>query len=308
MHNTILDLQHIMNTQKKPSIIHLTETKHSHIKSIWREELKYYKLVHTRPTLEPNTNIRSGGTILAVRRDTYKEVTAIPTPSHIGDYISAATLTPYDGSPIIAISAYMPQLHTEAKDTIYTEILAWIHMEIMSKFLMVTALMSGDLQSTPTEEDKRSYHVPLNHFCKESGLIHITPSDIYTYIPAKTSIDHWLMRQPNATTHYTKINTKISTHTSKYGDHKALILKLPQIGSIATPDIKHKHMNPTTRSHPHFLLPILCNRIDIYQLGKPSTSTSTQDTSQTLNNLFMAHTAIIDQIYYTAAQVMKQIH
>jgi hypothetical protein len=57
------------------------------------------------------------------RRDTYKEVTVIPTPPHIGDYISAATLTPYDGSPIIAISAYMPPLHNKAKDTIYTEIL-----------------------------------------------------------------------------------------------------------------------------------------------------------------------------------------
>ena len=103
MHNTILDLQHIMNTQKKPTIIHLTETKHNHIKSIWREVLKDYKLVHTYPTLDPTTNRRSGGTILAARRDTYKEVTAIPTPSHLGDYVSAATLTPYDGSPVIAI-------------------------------------------------------------------------------------------------------------------------------------------------------------------------------------------------------------
>jgi hypothetical protein len=181
-------------------------------------------------------------------------------------------------------------------------------MEIMSKFLMVTALMSGDLQSTPTEEDKRSYHVPLNHFCKESGLIHITPSDIYTYIPAKTSIDHWLMRQPNATTHYTKINTKISTHTSKYGDHKALILKLPQIGSIATPDIKHKHMNPTTRSHPPFLLHVPRNLIDLYQPGNPSTSTNTQHTSQTLNNLLLARPATTDRIDYAATQVVTIIH
>jgi hypothetical protein len=47
MHDTILDLQHIMNTPTTPSIIHLTETKHSHIKSIWREALKDYKLIHT---------------------------------------------------------------------------------------------------------------------------------------------------------------------------------------------------------------------------------------------------------------------
>ena len=109
MHNTILYLQHIMmNTQKNPTIINLTETKHSHIKSIWREVLKDYKLVHAHPTLDPITNRRSGRTILAARRDTYKEVTVISTPSHIGDYISAATLTPYDSSPIITILVYMP--------------------------------------------------------------------------------------------------------------------------------------------------------------------------------------------------------
>jgi len=107
----------------------------------------------------------------------------------------------------------MPQLHTKAKDTIYTEILTWIHTEIMSKFPMVTTLMGGDLQATPTEEDERSYHAPLNQFCKESGLTRITPSDIHTYIPAKTPIEHWLMRQTHTTTHYTKINTKITIHT-----------------------------------------------------------------------------------------------
>ncbi len=146
--------------------MHLTETKHSHIKSIWREALKEYKLIHIHPTLDPATNRRSGGTILAARRDTYKEVTAIPTPSHIKDYISAATLTPYDGSPITTISAYMPQLHTKAKDTIYTEILTWINTEIRTKFPTVTTLMGRDLQATPTEKDERSYHAPLNHFCK----------------------------------------------------------------------------------------------------------------------------------------------
>ncbi len=78
---------------------------------------------------------------------------------------------------------------------------------------MVTTSMGGDLQATPTEEDERSYHAPLNQFCKESGLQHVIPSDIHTYIPAKTSIDHWLMRQPNITTHYTNINAKVTTHT-----------------------------------------------------------------------------------------------
>ena len=161
-----------MSTQKKLTILHLTETKHIHIKSIWREALTKYKLIHSHPTLDPAKNRRSGGTILAARRDTYKEVTEIPTPPHIGDYISAATLTPYDGSPIIAISTYMPQLHTKAKHNIYTEILSWINMEIISKFPTMTTLLGGDLQSTPTEKDQRSYYAPLHHFCTEKTATH----------------------------------------------------------------------------------------------------------------------------------------
>jgi hypothetical protein len=86
IHNTILGLQNIINNnENKPTILHLTETKHVHIKSMWREVLKDYKLIYTHPTLDLNTNKRSGGTILAARRDTCKEVIAIPTPPHIGD-------------------------------------------------------------------------------------------------------------------------------------------------------------------------------------------------------------------------------
>jgi len=145
-----------MCTLKKPTIIHLTETKHSHIKSIWREVLKDFKLIHTHPTFDPTTKRRSGGAILATIRDTYKEVTVILTPQHIGDYVSAATLTPYDGSPIIAILAYMSQLHTKAKNNKYTEILTWINTEIISKFPTITTLICGDLQATSTEKDQRS--------------------------------------------------------------------------------------------------------------------------------------------------------
>jgi len=120
----------------------------------------------------------------------------------------------------------MPQLHTKAQDTIYTEILTWIHTEIIAKFPTVTTLMSGDLQAPPAKEDERSYHAPINQFCQESGLEHITPKAIHTYIPAKSSKDHWLWRQPTTTTHYTNMHTKITTHNPKYRDHKALILDL----------------------------------------------------------------------------------
>ncbi len=46
MHTTIIDLQNILTTQPDPHIIALTETKHRHIKSIWRQTLRNYKLVH----------------------------------------------------------------------------------------------------------------------------------------------------------------------------------------------------------------------------------------------------------------------
>jgi hypothetical protein len=107
----------------------------------------------------------------------------------------------------------MPQLHTTAKDTKYTEILTWIHAEIITKYPTVTTLMGEDLQAPPSKGDERSYHPSLHNICMESGLQHITPCDINTYIPARISIDHWLLRQPNTTTCYTNTNTKITTHT-----------------------------------------------------------------------------------------------
>jgi hypothetical protein len=105
-----------------------------------------------------------------------------------------------------------------------------------------------------------------------------------------------------------EISTKISTHNPEYGEHEALILDLPQIGSINTHDPKLKQKNPTTRSHPPLSLPIPRNLIELYQLGNPTTSTSTQHTSQTINNLLMAHRATTDQIDYAAAQVVIIIH
>jgi hypothetical protein len=123
MHTTILDLHYILNSKHKPTIIHLTEIKHINIKSIWRDSLKDYKLTHTHPKLDPNTLRRSTCTILATRRDIYKEVTPIQMPTNLMDYIKAAKITPHDGTPIIAISAYMPQLHTTEQELIYLDIL-----------------------------------------------------------------------------------------------------------------------------------------------------------------------------------------
>ena len=55
MHNTILDMHRILNTHAILTIFHLTETKHNHIKSIWREALTDYNLIHTCLRLDPTT-------------------------------------------------------------------------------------------------------------------------------------------------------------------------------------------------------------------------------------------------------------
>jgi len=84
--------------------------------------------------------------------------------------------------------------------------------------------MGVDLQATPAKENVRSYYPPLNQFCETSGLTEVTPTDTYTFIPAKTHIDHWLLRQLLTTQHYTPHNIKVTTNTTEYGDHKALTL------------------------------------------------------------------------------------
>jgi len=113
MYNTILDLHYTLNSKAKPTILYLTEAKHGRIKFIWREALRDYKLTHASPKLDPTTNRRLAGTILATRKDVYKDVTSRPAPAHLTYYIKAATITPHDSSPIIAMTAYMPQIHNK---------------------------------------------------------------------------------------------------------------------------------------------------------------------------------------------------
>jgi len=77
--------------------------------------------------------------------------------------------------------------------------------------------MGGDHQATPAQENERSYYLPLTHFYDTTGLTLLIPKDTYTYIPAKTHIDYWLLRQSIATHHYMTHNTKISTHPQSTG-------------------------------------------------------------------------------------------
>ncbi len=129
MHNTILDLRQILASKTKPTILHLNETRHSHIKSLWREALQDYKLIHTSPKLYPATDRRSAGTMLVICKDICKDAASIPTPTHLSDYIKAATNTPHDGFPIVAIAAYVSQIHTNALELTYKDILSWIQQD-----------------------------------------------------------------------------------------------------------------------------------------------------------------------------------
>jgi len=96
----------------------------------------------------------------------------------------------------------------------------------------MTILMGGDLQATPENMNKRSYFPALHHFCETIGLTQVTPEDTYTFISTNSHIDHWLLRQPTTAQRNMPHNTIITTHTPKYGEHKALKLQLPKIGDI----------------------------------------------------------------------------
>jgi len=168
--------------------------------------------------------------------------------------------------------------------------------------------MGGDLQATPAQKNKRSHYPPLTHFCDHTGLTHLTPIYTFTYIPAKTHIDHWLFRQPIDTQHYTPHNIHITTHTPEYGDHKTLTLELPQIGDIQPHKARCSYPNPTTRSHPPFILPILQNLINLYRLGNDTTTETTQHFVKRVTSLLISETMTTDQIDVAAAEVMTLIH
>jgi hypothetical protein len=50
--------------------------------------------------------------------------------------------------------------------------------------------MGGDLQATLAKKNPRSYYSPLKNFCETTGLTQVNPKGTYTFIPAKTHIDH----------------------------------------------------------------------------------------------------------------------
>jgi len=110
--------------------------------------------------------------------------------TYLTDNIKVAVITPHDGTPIIAITEYMPQLHKKTQEQIYLDILKRVKQDILHKYKDTTILMGGYLQATPAQENERSYYPPLNRFCETTSLTQLTPKDAYTFIPAKTHIDH----------------------------------------------------------------------------------------------------------------------
>ena len=126
MHTTILDLQDLLNKQTKPQIISLTETKHRHIKSIWRHTLRDYKLIYNPSIYNRSTKLASGGAILAIHSPAYTNIEPIRVPVLYQPYLAIAKLTPKHGTNLTAISAYLPQSHTPHGKQAYHDILTWL--------------------------------------------------------------------------------------------------------------------------------------------------------------------------------------
>jgi len=168
MHTTILDLQNILATQPSPHIIARTETKHCHIKSIWRHTLKGYKLVHNPSLYNKHTKRCTGGTILAINTNRYPKIEPYQTPLHHQHHIAMAILTPKAGSKIIAVSLYMPQRNTTQGNLTYNEALQWLNKTLTKDLPHVAVILGGDLQATPSARHP-SHNQALALFCTSTG-------------------------------------------------------------------------------------------------------------------------------------------
>jgi hypothetical protein len=313
MHTTILDLQDLLNNKPKPQLIALTETKHRHIKSIWRHTLREYKLIYNPSLYNRSTKRASGGAILAVHSKAYTSIEPIRVPNPYQPYIAIAKLTPKQGTTLIAISAYLPQSKTPQNKQTYQDVLTWLASLLTQQHPNLPILMGGDLQGTPAQHPT-SHNTPLEEFCNTTSLIHIGDPNTPTFLPSNTPLDHWLLRLPPTTTHI-HADTTITTIPTIHSDHCALIASIPQIGNTPTQNVPTKTPIPTTRSHPPFILPIPKPLIDLYQLGDDTTNkaqltaatylaTLTDTTTTTTNKIDKAADHIITMLntYHELAQ------
>jgi len=145
MHTTIKDLHKILTTQPDPHIIALTETKHRHIKSIWRQTLRNYKLVFDPSHYNKHTKRCSGGTILAIQKNAYSTIKPLYIPPPYQPYLAIALLTPKAGSEILAIVAYLPQHQTKIENQTYKDTLHWLHILLTIEHPNIPVLLGRDL-------------------------------------------------------------------------------------------------------------------------------------------------------------------
>jgi endonuclease/exonuclease/phosphatase family metal-dependent hydrolase len=303
MHTTILDLQKILDTNPDPHIIALTETKHRHIKSIWRHTLKNYKLIYNPSHYDKQTKRCSGGTILAIHKNAYPTIKPIHIPSQYQPYLAIALLTPKTGSDILAVAAYLPQRQNRNDTQTYQDTLQWLQTLLTSEHKHTPVILGGDLQATLSLQH-HSYYKPLADFITNSQLQHLGDPLTPTFTPNNTPLDHWLLRLPTKA-----LPTSPATTTAiptEYSDHYALLAEIPQIGDL-TPDPPSTNTYPTTRDHPPFILPIPKPLIDLYQLGNDTTRIAQEETLLTIQQLTEAEHITTDQIDIAAKMVVETI-
>jgi hypothetical protein len=303
MHTTILDLQKLLITHSDPHILALTETKHRHIKTIWRQALRNYRLIYNPSLYNKSTKRCSGGTILAIHKNACQTIQPLHIPPQYQPYLAIALLTPKTGSEILAIAAYLPQHLTKIDTQIYHDILHWLNNLLTSEHAHTPVLLGGDLQATNSPQHD-SFYKPLADLITNTQLKHLGDPLTPTYTPNHTPLDHWFIRIPTGAQQPPPTPTT-ALHT-EFSDYKALLAEIPQIGDLA-PVPPSMETYPTTRDHPPFILPIPKPLIDLYQLGNETTRTAQNDTLFTIQQLTTSERVKTDQIDIAAKMVVETI-
>jgi hypothetical protein len=127
MHTTILYLQKLLAAHSDTHIIALTETKHRHIKSIWRQTLRNFKLIYNQSLYNTHTKRCSGGTIVAIHKKAYSTIKPLHIPPPYQPYLAIALLTPKAGSEILAITAYLPKHQSKIETQTNQDTRQWLH-------------------------------------------------------------------------------------------------------------------------------------------------------------------------------------
>ena len=187
MSSSIGDLSPMM-TQYQPEIVALTETKHKGVKPIWRHALHGYKLIHKPLDTAASTNRKRGGSILAIKQSAFKNIEALDPPAPLHNYIAAALKTPHAGKQILAVSAYMPQLHLPSDKANYTLCIQWIldHAQHPNR----TCYIGGDFQASPAPNIQGNARI-LRELLR-GQLLDVPLNDPLTptFQPARSPVDH----------------------------------------------------------------------------------------------------------------------